>query len=124
VLASDAPGFAAGDLVVGSRGWQTHSLSPASALAKVAGEYQATIKLTNSGSAPADNVQIVTALLSSATGSPLPQALGTLTAGGGSATVILTFPASAGTSGTTVVEKITGTYTGGTFTTSIRIKLP
>jgi len=35
VLASDDPGFVAGELVAGSRGWQTHSLSPAGALTKV-----------------------------------------------------------------------------------------
>ncbi len=29
VLASNDPGFAPGDIVVGSRGWQTHSVSPA-----------------------------------------------------------------------------------------------
>jgi len=35
VLASGDAGFVAGDVVVGSRGWQTHSLSPAAALTKV-----------------------------------------------------------------------------------------
>jgi hypothetical protein len=35
VLASGEAGFAAGDIVVGSRGWQTHSLSPAAALTRV-----------------------------------------------------------------------------------------
>lgn len=36
VLASGDPNFAPGDLVVGSRGWQSHSISPAAALTKVA----------------------------------------------------------------------------------------
>jgi hypothetical protein len=35
VLASADAGFLPGDIVVGSRGWQTHSVSPAAALAKV-----------------------------------------------------------------------------------------
>jgi len=35
VLASGDPGFVPGDIVLGSRGWQTHSLSPASALTRV-----------------------------------------------------------------------------------------
>jgi len=35
VLASGDAGFVPGDIVVGSRGWQTHSLSPAAVLAKV-----------------------------------------------------------------------------------------
>jgi NADPH-dependent curcumin reductase CurA len=35
VVASSDPGFAPGDVVRGSRGWQTHSLSPAAALTKL-----------------------------------------------------------------------------------------
>jgi NADPH-dependent curcumin reductase CurA len=35
VVASADPGFAAGDVVVGSRGWQTHSLSKAAALTRL-----------------------------------------------------------------------------------------
>jgi NADPH-dependent curcumin reductase CurA len=35
VVASAAPGFAPGDIVVGSRGWQTHSLSQAAHLTRV-----------------------------------------------------------------------------------------
>lgn len=35
VIASAAPGFAAGDKVVGSRGWQTHSATPAERLWKI-----------------------------------------------------------------------------------------
>ena len=36
VIASSDPGFAPGDIVVGSRGWQTHSVSPAAQLFKIA----------------------------------------------------------------------------------------
>ncbi|CAH2598597.1 NADPH-dependent curcumin reductase [Rhodovastum atsumiense] len=35
VLASNDPGFSPGDVVVGSRGWQTHSISRAGALARI-----------------------------------------------------------------------------------------
>ena len=35
VIASNAPGFAAGDVVVGARGWQSHCVSVAAALTKV-----------------------------------------------------------------------------------------
>jgi NADPH-dependent curcumin reductase CurA len=35
VVASSAPEFVPGDAVVGSRGWQTHSVTPASALVKL-----------------------------------------------------------------------------------------
>ncbi len=37
VIASAHPGFKAGDLVVGSRGWQTHSVTPGERLIKVKG---------------------------------------------------------------------------------------
>ena len=36
VIASAAPGFAVGDIVVGSRGWQSHSVTPAKQLTKIA----------------------------------------------------------------------------------------
>ena len=35
VIATSAPGFAIGDVVVGSRGWQTHSVSKAEALTRI-----------------------------------------------------------------------------------------
>jgi NADPH-dependent curcumin reductase CurA len=35
VIAAEAPGFAPGDVVVGSRGWQTHSVSRAAQLVKL-----------------------------------------------------------------------------------------
>jgi NADPH-dependent curcumin reductase CurA len=35
VIASGDPGFAVGDIVVGARGWQTHSVSKAGALSKI-----------------------------------------------------------------------------------------
>ncbi len=35
VVASRAPGFAAGDVVLGSRGWQTHSVTPGERLVKL-----------------------------------------------------------------------------------------
>ena len=35
VVASSHPGFAAGDIVVGSRGWQTHSVTPGEQLVKI-----------------------------------------------------------------------------------------
>ena len=38
VIASADPGFAVGDIVVGARGWQTHSVSKAAALTKLEGK--------------------------------------------------------------------------------------
>ncbi len=93
-------------------------------LTTVSGGYQATIHATNSGTGPAANVQLTSASLGAATGSPLPLNLGTLAAGGGSATVTVAFPASAGSNGAGAVEKFAGTYTGGTFAASIRAVLP
>lgn len=85
--------------------------------------YKALVKVTNTGSIAATNVQLTSASLGSAGGTTLPQTLGTLAAGGGSATVTVNFPGSAGTDGTGVVEKIGGSYTGGTFASSVRSAL-
>jgi hypothetical protein len=99
-------------------------LTTTATLTKVSGGYQATIKITNSGSAPATNVLLTTATVGVASGLPLPQNFGTLAAGGGSVTLTVTFPQSAGSDGATVVEKYAGTYTGGSFTGSLRAVLP
>jgi len=99
-------------------------ITSTSTFTQSAGGYQEVITVTNTGNANASNVKLTTASLGSASGSPLPKNLGNLAAGGGSATITLTFPASAGPSATTVVAKTAGTFAGGTFNTSIRIKLP
>ena len=98
-------------------------LSISAALALQASGYQATLTITNSGNADAANVVLATATLGAAAGSPLPQTVGTVKAGH-SATVTVTFPLSAGADGASVVAKFTGTYTGGTFSSSIREVLP
>jgi hypothetical protein len=103
----------------------TAQLVVTASLAKLSGGgFQATVRVTNNGTAPAGNAQIGAATLGAASGSPLPGNLGTIAAGGGSAQVVLTFPASAGASGGAVVEKYSGTYTGGTFTGTFRVTLP
>ena len=86
--------------------------------------YTATVKVTNNGTGAASNVTLTGAALGSVSGTPLPQTLGTLAAGGGSATVTVNFPASAGANGAAVVEKISGSYTGGTFSASVHATLP
>jgi len=93
-------------------------------LSKVEGGYQARITVTNTGTVAATNVQLTTALLGSVAGSPLPQILGTVAASGGSNTVVVMFPVSAGASGAGIVEKFTGTYTGGSFSGGSRAVLP
>jgi hypothetical protein len=86
--------------------------------------YTASVTVTNTGTGPAANVTLTSATLGSAAGSVIPQSLGTLAANGGSATVTVNFPASAGANGAGTVEKYAGTYTGGTFAGNIRAVLP
>jgi hypothetical protein len=86
--------------------------------------YQVIITIKNIGNSPASNVTLVTATLGSASGSPLPQSVGTIAAGA-SGTFTVNFPGSVGADGAAVAEKYTGTYTGGTFTGSVRaVTLP
>jgi hypothetical protein len=86
--------------------------------------YVATITVTNSGTGPASNVALTSATLGSATGSPLPQTKASITAGG-SVTYTVSFPGSAGKDGAGVAEKYSGTYTGGSFSASVRsVTLP
>jgi hypothetical protein len=87
------------------------------------GGYQATLTVTNSGTAVAQNVALNTAALGSATGASVPVSLGSIPPGG-NATATITYPSSAGAPGAAAVEKYTGIYTGGSFTASIRAILP
>ena len=88
------------------------------------GDYQATVTITNTGSATATNVQLVSASLGSATPSGLPLNIGTIAGNGGQTQILVTFPASAGASGARTIEKFSGTYTGGSFAAGIRAVLP
>ncbi|MGB6544853.1 MAG: RICIN domain-containing protein [Candidatus Acidiferrales bacterium] len=99
-------------------------LTTTTSLAMESGSYVATITVTNSGTGPADNVHLTAATLGSVTGSALPRSLGTIAANGGSATVTVTFSASAGSPGTRSVESYSGTYSGGTFNAGVRVVLP
>jgi len=98
-------------------------LTPSAVITKVGSSYQAIVTVKNTGNVAAPNVQLTVATLGAASGSSLPASFGNI-AGGGSATMTITFPASAGASGTAVVERLTGTYTGGTFGGSFRVTLP
>jgi polygalacturonase len=102
----------------------TISLTTSAVLSEVPGGYQAFITVTNTGTGPASNVSLNTATLGSGAGSPLPQSVATLGAES-STTFTVTFPSSVGSPGTGVAEKYAGTYTGGSFSASIRsVKLP
>jgi hypothetical protein len=87
------------------------------------GSYQAAVLVRNNGTATAPNVQLVTATLGSATGTPMPVSLGDIEAGS-LGVAIINFPASAGAPGSATSERFTGTYTGGSFSAAIRATLP
>lgn len=85
------------------------------------GTVRATVKVSNAGSVQANSVVLTTALLGTTGGTPPSQALNNL-APGASKTVTVTFPSSvlAGAS----VLRLGGTYSGGTFSTSLRVTVP
>lgn len=98
-------------------------LALSATLTGITGGYQATVKVTNSGTGTAQNVVLTSAMLGSAAGTPSPVNLGEVQPGA-SAVVTVNFPASAGAPGTTTIEKFIGTYTGGNFSATLRGTLP
>jgi hypothetical protein len=102
----------------------TVALTTSGSLSAIAGGYQEMITVTNIGTGPASNVTLTSASLGTAAASPLPQSVSTLAAGS-SATFTVTFSSSAGSPGAGVSEKYAGTYTGGSFSASVRsVTLP
>lgn len=101
----------------------TVQLATSAVLSKIDGGYQATVTVKNTGTGTAQSVSLTTATLGSATASPLPVALGDVQPGA-STTVTVLFPASVGNSGAAAVEKLAGTYAGGTFSGTFRVVLP
>jgi uncharacterized repeat protein (TIGR01451 family) len=107
----------------------TVQLTTTASLVKLGnGSYQATVLIVNNGTGTAQNVKLTAATLGVPSGTPIPQTIGNLVPGGGFAYATVTFPSSAGTSGSSVAEKYTGTYTAcptsGSFGASIRATLP
>lgn len=101
----------------------TVTIATTGALSKVDGGYQMLVTVKNSGNVRVPNVQLTGATLGTAAGSPIPASLGDIPSGG-SASTTLTFPSSTGSDGAGVVERLTGTYNGGTFGGSFRATLP
>jgi hypothetical protein len=101
----------------------TVTISTTGALSTITGGYQLVVTVTNTGNVTAPNVQLTSATLGSANGSTMPASLGDIPSGG-SASVTLTFPSSAGADGSGTVERLSGTYNGGTFGGSLRAVLP
>jgi hypothetical protein len=86
--------------------------------------YTLTVTIKNTGTGPVSNLALTAATLGTTSGTPLPRTWGTLAAGG-TAVFTVTVPGSVGADGTAVAEKYSGTYTGGTFSTSLRsVTLP
>ena len=101
----------------------TVTVTTTGVLSKISSGYQLVVTVTNTGNVTAPNVQLTSATLGSASGATMPATLGDI-ASGGSASVTLTFPSSAGADGTGTVERLSGTYNGGTFGGSLRAVLP
>ncbi len=88
------------------------------------GRIYCAVTITNGGNAPAANVQITRAVIGSAVPiTYMPISLGTLGVGS-STTAYIIFPRSAGASGAHTSLTVNATYTGGTFSSTIRITLP
>jgi hypothetical protein len=81
---------------------------------------QSIITVTNTGTLPANNVMLTTAMLGSTSGTPLPQSLGTINPGS-SATATVNFATSSTGPST---QTTGGTFTGGTFSSTKRVSIP
>jgi hypothetical protein len=87
------------------------------------GSYQAVVTVKNTGTGTAQAVELTGATLGSATGTANATTLGDIQPGGSTMTTVA-FPPSAGVPGSQVVERYSGTYTGGSFGGSLRATLP
>ncbi|MBV9158053.1 MAG: hypothetical protein JO097_17440 [Acidobacteriaceae bacterium] len=87
------------------------------------GSYTVALTTTNNGTGTAANVSMNSGTLGAASASNAPQPMANLCSGC-SNTVTLAFPATAGTSGSTVLARYAGTYSGGSFGASFRTSLP
>ncbi|MEI9980973.1 MAG: hypothetical protein WDN23_18600 [Edaphobacter sp.] len=87
------------------------------------GSYVLTLTVTNNGAGTAEDVTITGVTVGGVSGSTLPAVIGPI-APGAAATATFTIPSTAGAPGATVVEKVTGTFAGGSITNSVRAKLP
>ncbi|HLK55516.1 MAG TPA: IPT/TIG domain-containing protein, partial [Chthonomonadaceae bacterium] len=93
-------------------------------LTKGSTSYTATISLKNLGFQTAPNVTLTKATLNAVkTTTTLPMSVGSIAAGS-TGTASLTFPLSSGTSGSVVTLAVSGTFTGGKFSGSLKVTLP
>jgi hypothetical protein len=88
------------------------------------GNLLVTVNLANTGGSAATGVEVTSATIGATSPlTTLPAALADVPAGG-SSSVVLTFPASVGSSGARAVLSVKGTYSGGSFGGSSRVTLP
>lgn len=92
-------------------------------LSRSEGQILVNLTVSNTGGAPAANVQVTQGKIGAVDGAPLPLTLGIVDAGA-SASATLAFPAAAGNAGAAAVFTVAGSYTGGSFRSSSRITLP
>jgi hypothetical protein len=100
------------------------SLSFVASTVNTGSGYRVTLTVKNPGNVTLNNVTVTGATLGSAAGTPLPQAVGTIAPNGGTATITLNFPSSAGNPNTAVIGKFTASTSSGTFTNSLKMVLP
>lgn len=87
------------------------------------GNYIAIVSLKNTGHLTAQSTTVTQATLNGSAATNLPVTVGSIAAGA-TGTASLTFPSSAGSSGQSVKLALSGTFTGGAFTGSIKVTLP
>jgi hypothetical protein len=92
-------------------------------LSRSAGNVVVQLTISNTGGTAANNVKLTTVKVGTVVAAPLPQTIGTLGANS-SAQVTVSVPGTVGTSGTASSLTAAGTYTGGSFSLSMRITLP
>jgi hypothetical protein len=92
-------------------------------LTRSGGNVNVQLTIANTGGTDAANVVLTSVKVGSDTAVPLPQSLGTIAAGASVQTTV-SVPASVGASGAGSSLTLSGTYTGGTFSSSARITLP
>lgn len=88
------------------------------------GEVVATIAVSNEGTSTATGVRLISAMIGSVSGTPLPLDVGSVPPGG-PVTVTVRFPASVGAAGTATRLRLGGTADGGSaFGSATRVTLP
>jgi len=111
------------DVLPATTGGSPASLIVTQSMVRTGNQVIATITIANNGGTAASNVSLTTAAIGTTAGTPLPQSLGSIAAGG-SVQATVTFPGTVGAAGSRGVLSVSGSYTGGTFSSGARVVLP